>query len=1118
MHRFHPSLLRRFPLALLALAGPILPLGAATFTWTNATGNWSIPANWTGNAAPSGNGTADVLVFGGDVGSTAGTAPNYTATNDIATIPFQLNAITLNATDAGALATDPPHILAGNALRFAGTSPQVVQNGAGPITFNTQVQLGANLLLGGNGTGSVTFNDRLSGFADITKSGDSTFRLGTLPVLPATIAPSNNSWLGSLLLNQGTIRYNNNAESGRTALRANPVVFPASATGTPTITSTSELRTGTLSGTVGKVESAVVGTNAGTEDLVITALGSGTFAGTVRLAPPTGTGGHSGALVVRGPGVQTLTGTLDIDKDVVVGGTLVLAENASLGAQVRGSITLARGTFRLDNTTINSANRLWDAGASTGLDTVGGGTFNFIGNTAGSSETLGQMQLGALDTVPANKTRPRSGQLSIAVTHRAAAAASTVLTFAGYLRDATTEQPLDTVEFSAADGSGTTLSLGSTGSNPRVVFNPVPALGTNALLSNSSGTASTGWAVMRLPTGLYFATQSSINNGIAKVTTTATWASSATANVLLGASQSITGVVFSLGSLTVAPGVSQSLTVANGGSLNTTGILLSGANDYTITTSPAGGTGVLSGGAPRYIHVDAANLTFGIGLGNLATQPLVKSGAGTLTLTNTGNNANAQILAINGGIVRATPGTTLPAGQIRFRGGVLELLGGGTFNRALVNGSGISASGTLNWSTVELVSTIPTDVATDRGSGCFAAIGADVIVDLGAVGANNLLWEQKAFVKSGHALIFGSASATAKVSLLDNLSLTSGETNVNYNAREIRVLDNTGSTADRAVLSGIVSGTLQNDLLKTGPGELQLSAANTLAGTTIVQGGTLIVSGSVSGIGVEVMAGATLAGTGTVTNVLLESGGTLSPGDSSTATLTGAGLVWKAGGTGRFDLGAANASDRIALGGGALTKSGAGTFAFDFGGTGQTGQTYTLALFGSTTFTASNFTATNLAPGVTATFIVSGTSLVLSTVTPPIETWRQSFFGPGATNSGTAADDADPDFDGVKNVVEYFVGTDPTQANASGLPVPGGTTASATFTFNRNLSATDVDARVESTDSLAPTGWAMIAMRNAGGSWVGITNVTVIESGGGVVTVTDNRGGTTRFYQLVVVH
>ncbi len=1083
---------------------------AATFTWGNATANWSSAAAWIGGTAPS-QGDFSELVFGGAVAPSL-SPPAYTATNDLTGV-FALNRLTLNATDplSGGVA-GVAHVVTGNAIRLGGTLPQVGQDGTGAIAFSTPVVLGGNLIFTGEGTGVVTFNRGFSGFADLTKTGASVFRFGTLPVAPALVAPSENSWIGRLTLNGGIVRFNNNAESGRTAMRANPVTFPASATGTPTLTCTNELRLGTLSGTVGKVESAVAGTNTDSEDIVLTVLDSGSFGGTLHLAPPTGTGNDLGSVVVRGPGVQTMTGTLQVDKDIELAASLVLAGTAALGTQTKGAINFAGGTLRLDNTVTNNTDRLRNGSTTTtGVDIAGGGLFILDGNTAGSSETISRLQLGAQTGAAAPfKTKPRSGELRLNVVHRAAAAASTNLSIQTYERDASSLQPLDTVEFSATNATGANLTLGTAGNNPHINIVTLP-IASNSLLDNSTGTASTGWAVVKTPTGLAFAAHGA--SGILAATTVTTWATSTTANVLATASQTIGATAFELHSLRLLPSAAgQTITVAAGGSFAVKGIALAGATDFSIT-----GAGTLSGTTPRYLHIEQATLTLGIGVGD--TAEIVKAGAGILILTSTTNPTSTKTFAINRGIVRSSL-ATLPGGELRFRGGVLEITGGGTFSRPLLTGAAgleISGTGTVNWNTVELTGTTPAPakVIDDRGSGGFAAIGADLTVDLDAAGPTPILWKQKGFLQSGYALVLGSPNATARVTLVDHLSLTSSDTTVDYNAREIRVEDNPATTTDRGILSGILSGSLYNDLLKTGTGTLELSATNTLAGLTIVQAGTLVVSGSTGGIGTLVKSGATLAGTGSVGHMLLESGALLSPGDTTLATLTAASLTWKAGGIARFDLGAAAAADKIALGTGALTKSGTGTFAFNFAATGIAGQTYTLATFGSTTFTPADFTATNSAvPGTF--FLVSG-SLIFDTRTlTPVEQWRMSYFGT-SLNTGNAADNADADADGLSNLHEYALGTTPL-ATTTNLPTTTRVANHLTLTFPRNPGATDITLLVEARNDLLIGTWSPIATSSSPATWTPVAPATASETAG-TATITDGTDMTLipqRFLRLKI--
>jgi fibronectin-binding autotransporter adhesin len=878
--------LRTFLPAILCGSAVMLSqkIHAATFNWANLSGNWSAPASWSGGLVPSGTNPTDILVFGGNVVP----AP-WVATNDNINIPFRLNQLVLNGIDANPANSNVQHVIQQNALRFGGIDPQIRLDGTANVVINTPVQFSDLLAFGGNSNATVTINAGISGVGDIIKTGSSTFRFGTLPAFVGDNPGSANTWVGNLFLEEGTIRYNNNAQAASSALRANPVHLNGSAFLSAKRDGDDEddgfetsLRMGTLNGSGGSVFASVEGNDVSNYDIVITAMHNGSFGGGIFLLGPTGTGNDGGDFVVRGPGTQTLSGDVKIYKDMIsgYGSTTVLTGNATLAKSVTevdiGTITFAGGTVVLDNTFSNggASGRLRDGNStSTTVEAVGGGTLRLIGNSAGTVEQTGRLQLGS-------PTNLRSGHLAIQLVQNAAATGATELVFAGYRRDVAMPH-LTTLEFSAVNTVGATRALGTGGVNPRVYLSAlgVPISEGNDLIGSTDNGVNAplvGWAVVNSSTGWQFAGYDP-TNGVVGVTGTlvndaTNWAAQpASANVLVSGSFTTPDAPSTLNSVRIRPNAGGASLTLGSGVLSTTAIMLADALDFAIN-----GTGSIGGNGPRYFQVKQANLTVGVPI-NGSNFPIVKAGEGTLTL-NSGSNVNLnQVVAINGGAIRATPGQSLPQGELRLRGGQLEILGGGTFSRNLGYGAN-----SVNWSGVMAGPGGDIPVDEDRGSGGFAAIGADVTIDLGNAGPTTISWEDAGFLRAGYALVFGSRFATNRVTWADNLSLSHVDTTeVSYNAREIRVLNNLSTSSDSARISGTISGRLQSDLLKTGTGDLEITGTNTYLGATIVHGGRLLVNdtgNSESSFLHKVMDSATLGGNGRVGNVLIDTGGTLAPG------------------------------------------------------------------------------------------------------------------------------------------------------------------------------------------------------------------------------------------------
>ena len=85
--------------------------------------------------------------------------------------------------------------------------------------------------------------------------------------------------------------------------------------------------------------------------------------------------------------------------------------------------------------------------------------------------------------------------------------------------------------------------------------------------------------------------------------------------------------------------------------------------------------------------------------------------------------------------------------------------------------------------------------------------------------------------------------------------------------------------------------------------------------------------------------------------------------------------------------------------------------------------------------------------------------------------WRQTYFGNSA-NSGDGADGNDFDKDGLVNLIEYALGTNPTLAGSSGqLPTPELSGGNLTLTITQPTGVTGITYGAEYSTNLNPTGW-----------------------------------------------
>ncbi len=259
-----------------------------------------------------------------------------------------------------------------------------------------------------------------------------------------------------------------------------------------------------------------------------------------------------------------------------------------------------------------------------------------------------------------------------------------------------------------------------------------------------------------------------------------------------------------------------------------------------------------------------------------------------------------------------------------------------------------------------------------------------------------LLWTAGATTGGANLAFATSASGPTggNGGTFDVRGLSTGIGTLNSIATATGLVTNSGGAGTLTIgneLDGIFAGALQlgtMNLVKTGAGTQTLAGA-TFSGTATVEAGTLAFNGTLSAGGnLTVNAAGTLAGTGSLGRQVVLNGGTVSPaGADVVGTLTASAVTWNAGSALLVDLAVAN-SDRLAVTGALAKGAGTGPYVIVVNPLAELahGASYTLATFGSTTFTAADFTVTGLPEGTRAVVTVSGTQLAITIRTAPVIT------------------------------------------------------------------------------------------------------------------------------------
>lgn len=307
--------------------------------------------------------------------------------------------------------------------------------------------------------------------------------------------------------------------------------------------------------------------------------------------------------------------------------------------------------------------------------------------------------------------------------------------------------------------------------------------------------------------------------------------------------------------------------------------------------------------------------------------------------------------------------------------------------------------------------------------------------------------------------------------------------------------------------SGVVQGGSAGlALTKIGNGTQILSGENTYGGGTVVEGGTLVLNnatGSGAGSGaVTMQTGTTLTGSGTASGATtIAAGAILAPGNGVGTLGLGSGTL---AGTYQCQLNGASA-DLLNVTG-ALTVEPTATINVSTLGA-LTEASYTILSYGS--LVGNLPTVTGVPDGYHVDSSVPG-QLRLSQGGDPYTTWIDGFTS--LTNPADKALTADPDQDGLANIIEFVLDGNPANGKITNLPTLSTSGADMVFTYTRRDDAEFFNPAVEFNTAL--TGTWTTAVHGTNCTIVVTENATAPDT----VTVTIPKGTNPKLFTRLKVN
>jgi len=299
---------------------------------------------------------------------------------------------------------------------------------------------------------------------------------------------------------------------------------------------------------------------------------------------------------------------------------------------------------------------------------------------------------------------------------------------------------------------------------------------------------------------------------------------------------------------------------------------------------------VVDGGTLQGGTIDVAKVTASSGQisANLTgTGNLTKSGTGTLILG--GNNSHSGGTTVMSGTLVLDSATATGVGTITLAGGTLDLS-----SRTVSNSVSLSSDSTVTATDGAIAGDIAgSGQLSKTGNGTVTLSGNNTYAGGTTVSAGTLALNSANALGSGNVTLAGGGLDVKSQTVAKDITLTA----------DSRVAGTDGT------ISGVISG--DRLLTKVGVGTLTLSGINTFTGGTLINAGTLEVTGSILG-NVVVSAGGMLAGSGNVGDITVVAGGTIGAGVVGAVGSLSAGSLSLQGGA-KVELNFSDAS----LGGGA---------------------------------------------------------------------------------------------------------------------------------------------------------------------------------------------------------